>query len=568
MSPLSKKALQLIGIRLLVISTLALLFGLMQLLPEPRSPGTLSGGEIPVPFEIADGSVFFLNNPTYRYVATTFGAVFILSLLWLALHKPLSPFPRVHIHLQLLGDNLVITSLVSFFGGISSPFSILYLVIISTSAALLYRRGSLLVASESFILYSVTLILTYFNIVSIPHSPFYSPISQFSQLQNNIFTHFLAFYAIALLTTYLAEGVTRAEKALVRRLERYADLEIEHHDVIESIPSGVLTTDQNGIIASINQSGAQILRRDPEELTSVPITETGLVSAEKWQGIATQGESKVRDEAEVSVYELVIPIGFTVSPLLDTRGLQRGFLFIFQDLSKWRKMQRQLRIRDRMAAIGELSAGIAHEIGNPLAAISGSVQVLKNNPDISSQHHKLLQIVVKESLRLDRIIKGFLEYARPEVAEFSDFDVALALLENCELLRNSQELKEEHHLIVAIDPKSAILHGNSDGVVQVFWNLVRNALKAMPDGGTLTVAGTQEKGYYRFEIMDTGYGMTEEEQANVFHPFKSFFDDGFGIGMAVVYRVIEEHQAEIIVRSALGQGTEISINFPYSTKIS
>jgi two-component system sensor histidine kinase PilS (NtrC family) len=260
-------------------------------------------------------------------------------------------------------------------------------------------------------------------------------------------------------------------------------------------------------------------------------------------------------------------VGFTISLLTDAFGNHRGYIVIFQDLTRWRRMQEELRMKDRMVAVGELAAGLAHEIGNPLAAISGSVQMLAGRLDGDPAQRKLIEIMLKESHRLDRTIKGFLRFARPRERSSVSFDIARLLAENFELLRNSEEVSEPHRLEVELDPPSARLFADPDQVSQIFWNLARNALRAMPDGGTLRVVGQFSGGpssgeWYRLQVIDTGRGMTEEQRTNLFHPFQSFFDGGTGIGMAIVYRIVQDHGGRVRVDSRPGAGTAITVELP------
>ena len=225
-------------------------------------------------------------------------------------------------------------------------------------------------------------------------------------------------------------------------------------------------------------------------------------------------------------------------------------------------MQEELRLKDRMAAVGEMASGLAHEVGNPLAAISGSVQMLSSVFEEQSSQRKLLDIISKESARLDRTIKGFLQFARPKARSSVRFDIAAQLAENVELLVNSPEVSSRHQVELALDPPHAVLLADPDQISQIFWNLTRNALRAMENGGTLRIVGTVVDSAYHLQFIDSGRGMTEEERAKLFHPFRSFFDGGTGIGMAIVYRIVEEHDGRLWVESREGEGTTITVEFP------
>jgi two-component system sensor histidine kinase PilS (NtrC family) len=188
--------------------------------------------------------------------------------------------------------------------------------------------------------------------------------------------------------------------------------------------------------------------------------------------------------------------------------------------------------------------------------------MLSRTIDDASPQHRLVGILLKESQRLDRTIKNFLEYARPRRRKPVEFDVAHLLTENFELLENSPEVHEGHRLHLRVDPPSLRLEADPDGVSQIFWNLAKNALKAMPRGGDLTVTGRPTGKFYEIEIQDTGKGMSEEERANLFHPFKSFFDQGTGLGMAIVYRIVQDHEGDLAVDSRPGSRTRITVRLP------
>jgi two-component system sensor histidine kinase PilS (NtrC family) len=219
-------------------------------------------------------------------------------------------------------------------------------------------------------------------------------------------------------------------------------------------------------------------------------------------------------------------------------------------------------MKDRMAAIGELSAGLAHEIGNPLAAISGSVQLLSASVPPSTSAHRLLDIILNESRRLDRTIKGFLRFARPGDRSDVEFDIGEALRENIELLRNSDEVTGRHSIALELDPPSVRLIADRDQMVQIFWNLARNALRAMPEGGRLEVRGHIAADVYRIEFKDTGRGMSESERRTLFQPFKTSFGGGSGLGMAIVYQIVQEHGGELSVESAPERGTTVTVALP------
>ncbi|HEY4593321.1 MAG TPA: ATP-binding protein, partial [Thermoanaerobaculia bacterium] len=508
-----------------------------------------------------------------RYVMWLLGgATFGATLFYIAMLRVLRRFPKAQAYIQFVGDLLLITILVYFLGGATSPFSLLYLIVIAVASTLLRRRAGVIVASGAFLLYGGMIVALFYGWLH-PAIPTQEVVSGW-RLGYNLAVHGFGFYSVALLTYYLAHNVTRAERELEEKSEHLADLQVVHRDVIQSITSGLITTDLEGTVTSANLAGLEILGRDEDELVGNPIHNRGLFTAERWREAAAESEHTGRMRSEVEMTRgdgATRYVGFTISRLTDAFGNHRGYIVIFQDLTRWRRIQEELRMKDRMVAVGELAAGLAHEIGNPLAAISGSVQMLSSRVDGDPAQRKLIEILLKESHRLDRTIKGFLRFARPRERSSVSFDIGRLLTENFELLRNSEEVSDRHRLELDLDPPSARLFADPDQVSQIFWNLARNSLRAMPDGGTLRVTGRFSGGqsggpssgdWFQMQVIDTGRGMTEEQRTNLFHPFQSFFDGGTGIGMAIVYRIVQEHGGRVHVESAPGAGTSIIAELP------
>lgn len=589
MPNLSRQLRWYIAIRVVAIGSVLLPYILLQLLssstqqglevaaPTSASPGTEMGPPLPPAFpsgtapqpaapptSAAEPAEVVVASDALKpaVVYLLGGLTFAATLLYIALLRLLRGQPKVQAYIQFFGDLLLITALVYHLGGIASPFSMLYLIVIAVASALLRRRAGVIVASAAYVLYASLLLALFFGWLQHPTAGS-GTVNSF-RLTYNLAVHFVGFYAVALLTSYLAHNVTKVERELEEKREDLAALQVVHRDVIQSINSGLITTDLHGLITSLNQAGVAILDKTESALVGAPIQQSGLFTAEYWRELtAASGQTgRLRSEAELVREGTVHYIGFSISQLTDADGTLRGYIVIFQDLTRWRRLQEELRIKDRMAAVGELAAGLAHEIGNPLAAISGSVQMLAGAVNGDPAQRKLIEILLKESQRLDRTIKGFLRFARPRERSSVSFDIARLIAENFELLKNSQEVSERHQLEVSLDPPSFFLVADPDQVSQIFWNLARNSLRAMPEGGTLRVVGRLQADNYHLEVIDTGRGMSEEQRANLFHPFHSLFDGGTGIGMAIVYRIVQDHGGRLLVDSRPGGGTTITVELP------
>jgi two-component system sensor histidine kinase PilS (NtrC family) len=497
----------------------------------------------------------------YLYIAA--GVTYVLTLVYIALGFTVSS-RGVNLMIQIAGDLLVETLLVYFTGGLDSPFSFLYLVSIITASMLLYRRGGLLAASGAVILYGVLVDLLYYRVLPMPSQSL--PIDwSASRLYFNMAANFSGFYATALLTSYLSEQLQRTALELDANRQNLAELRALNQNVVESIPSGLITLSSFGTASFVNPAGCHILQMEPLTILGRHVTELGFFDFERWNEARQELAAGIVVRKEI---EDVTPdgaprnIGFAVSPLSTLEGKAAGYTLIFQDLTDMKKLEAELRLKDRMAAVGELSAGIAHEIRNPLAAIAGSVQVLKGSQSLTSQEQRLMSIVLKESERLNKSISDFLRFVRPQEKRAIEYDVAASLAETLDLLENSPELHEKHEIHREIAPPTFHLVGDPDQIRQVFWNLARNAVQAMPHGGQLTVRTTIDDGAYRITFSDNGRGMSAADLSRLFQPFRTNFPTGTGLGMAISYRIVQEHGGKIEVTSTEGTGSAITVSLP------
>jgi two-component system sensor histidine kinase PilS (NtrC family) len=498
-----------------------------------------------------------------NYLYTTAAITYGLTLVHIGVGYMASR--KINLIIQVAGDLVVETVLVYFTGGLDSPFSFLYLVSIITASMLLYRRGGLLSASGAVILYGVLGDLMYYGVVPLPEQSWFIPTPwTSSRLYLNMATNFAGFYATALLTSYLSEKLQKTSQELDANRQNLAELRALNQNVVESIPSGLITLSADGAATFINPAGCLILRRDAQTIVGRSIAELGFYEDGEWdqfRDTLTGGAVIRREKSDVAIGDELRTIGFAVTPLNTIEGAASGYTLIFQDLTDMKTLEAELRLKDRMAAVGELSAGIAHEIRNPLAAIAGSVQVLKKSAALNPQEQRLMSIILKESERLNKSIADFLRFVKPQEKRPAEFDIAASLAETLDLLRNSPEVTT-HTIEDEIVPPSYTIVGDSDQIRQVFWNIARNAVQAMPNGGTLRVATTAAADHYNIVFSDNGRGMTDADQRRLFQPFRTNFPSGTGLGMAISYRIVQEHGGRIEVTSHEGAGTSITVSLP------
>jgi two-component system sensor histidine kinase PilS (NtrC family) len=249
---------------------------------------------------------------------------------------------------------------------------------------------------------------------------------------------------------------------------------------------------------------------------------------------------------------------------LETPGGRAGFLFSFQDVTKIKKLERDASMQQRLAAVGEMAAGIAHEIRNPLASMSGSIQILRHELPLTAEQEQLMDIVLRESERLNNTIRSFLAYARPQRFAIARLDVRRALSDAALLLRNSADVGENHVIEVDVPPGELWYEADEGQIKQIVWNLATNGIRAMPDGGRLRLSAAADTatGGVTVAVQDEGIGIAPEDLDGLFQPFHGSFAKGSGLGLAIVHRIVTDYHGEIQVASKPGTGTTVSVRLP------
>jgi two-component system sensor histidine kinase PilS (NtrC family) len=258
-----------------------------------------------------------------------------------------------------------------------------------------------------------------------------------------------------------------------------------------------------------------------------------------------ENPGKFRKTLRVRVAALTVP----------ERGDQ-GYVYALDDLTEIRRLEREVRMQDRLAAVGRLAAAIAHEIRNPLTSIAGSVSMLSTVPEMGDEHRRLLDIVTRESQRLNAIITDFLAYSRTKQYHFEKVDL-IYLLEDTLTLMDHRMTAEKTGIELkrCFPARQACTLADGDKLKQVFWNLCENAVRAMKNGGTLTVSVEAIGEDWQVGFADTGAGMTPQQTEKIFEPFQSSFEGGTGLGLAIVYQIVQAHEGKVFARSNPGQGT-------------
>ncbi len=469
------------------------------------------------------------------------------------------------VRVQFLLDALLITWLVWQTGDLTSPYITLYIVLIGVASVFLNSRLTLLIAGFCVCLFTIlSFSVAYSLIDSFGATP------EFYRVVQIVSFHNVAFLIVGLLASKLSDRRTSGEK-LKETTKTLANLRVLHERIVESIHSGLITTDLDGKIYTFNHAAEEITKCKVGEMTGRSIYSIfGDVKMEIAASLEASENSEFLPRLEtdfITKNNLLVKIGYSASPLFSEDGEKTGIVITFQDLTEIRTMEDNIRRKDRLAAVGRVAAGLAHEIRNPLGAMRGAIQVLESQTAPDSSQAKLMDIILRESDRLNNIITNFLTYARPRVSNFSEIDVREAISDTIMLLKHSPDILDGHELEAEFPDIPVTIFADSTQLKQIFWNLARNAIQAMPDGGTLKIK-VQNPSSSRIRILfeDTGCGMSPEQVEQLFEPFSDSTTGGTGLGLSIVYQIVRDHNGTINVRSLENQGSTITIELPKEMK--
>jgi two-component system sensor histidine kinase PilS (NtrC family) len=453
---------------------------------------------------------------------------------------------RLQASLQVLTDLIMVSLVVHETGGWDSSFNFLYPLAIIVAGILLPRIWAYLVAALAFILYGTVLELNYYGVV---HS-YCTSHPELKALQGIIFINLFAFLAIAHLASQLVAKLRQARVQLKDASGALQDLQILHENIIQSVSSGLITTGLDGRITLVNSAAQKLLERTPEQLLGKPVTQLFLDPLPNGE---SQTHAEVRFDT-VTTFRKTVRV--RVAALSGPERGALGYVYALDDLTEIRRLEREVRMQDRLAAVGRLAAAIAHEIRNPLTSIAGSVSMLSGIPEMSDEHRHLLDIVTRESQRLNGIITDFLAYSRGKQYHFDKTDLVRLLEDTLTLMRHRMTAENTG---ITIESKCAVPEAwaiaDGDRIKQVFWNIAENAVRAMRNGGSLKVGIERHGDDWQVSFADTGTGMTTQQTEKIFEPFQSNFEGGTGLGLAVVYQIVQAHEGKVWARSKPGQGT-------------
>jgi two-component system sensor histidine kinase PilS (NtrC family) len=472
------------------------------------------------------------------------------------------PQARWHAPLQIACDLLLVTGVVYSTGMQDSYFVSLYLLAILMASVLFSRRGVFVVAGFGFVLLGGALELISYGVVPRTATSMPTLRALDSWLASNLF----AFFAVAYLGSLLAQTLRKKGVELEAKSEELKDLQTFNQDIIESMRGGLLTTDMEGRILVMNRAGAEItgsglgLHRG-EKIADVFPGFWPVERDEQGNPLAARKEIEYKTADGASRF-----LGLSISPLRTAQNQNMGFVYNFQDLTELKRLEREVVTTERMAALGRLSAAIAHEIRQPLTAMTGALKELARLAPLDEDDKKLVHIVSRESQRLNQIITDFLDYSRVKTYHFADIDVVPLFEETLLLLEHDASAVGKLRIVRQFKVRSLRARADRDALKQVFWNLCNNALRAMPAGGVLTVSIDADENWARIRIGDTGIGIHPAQATRIFEPFQSGFTGGTGLGLAIVYQILQAHRGRIRVEAPEGPGAEFIVEIPRAVR--
>lgn len=471
---------------------------------------------------------------------------------------------------QVLIDFLLETILIARTGGIESPFAVLYVISVTIASLVPRRRVGLLTASLCIILFGT---LTNVQLHGLVEGWGWLPQTGLSAAETlqAFGVYSLAFLVVGFLSGALADQLGQADLSLREKEQGLNRLRAFHENIVHSISSGVFTTDKGGRITSFNPAAQEATGYDFEQ-----------VLGRSWQDVFDCHPKQLEDHRTEDVTANIrldveckrsdgkrLILGMTLGPLHE-RGEQKGLVGVFKDLTQIRDLEEEMRRKQWLASLGEMSAGMAHEIRNPLGALAGAMQMLRQDLQADETSQRLMDIAIREATRLDAIITEFLQYARPPALSLAEYDLNKVLAETLDLVQH--EARGRRGISIRAVPCAETLYAqiDQDQVKQVFWNLAVNAFDAMPSGGELTItAGSRQVDVagHKADVVevafhDTGEGIPKKNLNKIFLPFFTTKQRGSGLGLAAVHRIVDLHGGWIKVESQEGQGTRFGVCLP------
>ena len=456
--------------------------------------------------------------------------------------------------LQILGDVAFAAALVYLTGGVDSIFTFLYLLAVVNGGVLLARRGAWFAAAAAFGAHIGLVLVMQLGWLAPPEGLAVARLG-WVDLYQVIFTYGAAFGLTAVIASYVADQLERAGARAEVAEESLSKLGVLHDAIVRSISSGILTTDDRNRVTFVNRAGEEILGKAGGELQGISLEEIFPALGQTSPGMQRLESNWQHPDGTQRI------LGFTISPLIDGEGGRLGASVVFQDLTPFRDLEARAARSERLATVGELSAGLAHELRNPLASMSGSIEILAASGARDEEDRRLLDIVLREADRLNVLVSDFLGFARPAAPQPAAVSLPALLGEVMHVFAADPRLGG-----MQLESEIADAHALIDGaqIKQVLWNLLLNAAQASAAGGSITLrcGPGRAAGTSFVSVEDQGSGIDPGTLSRIFDPFFTTKAQGTGLGLATVHRIVDAHRGQIEVESRPGAGTRFTLILP------
>jgi two-component system sensor histidine kinase PilS (NtrC family) len=476
--------------------------------------------------------------------------IFVLTILYILTLKLLTKrFHKIHAYFQSITDVFIITFFIFITGGIESWFTFLLPINVIGSGIILGKHAGFITAALSSIIYGVAIEMQFYGMIPI----YFDNSLKFHDFFYNIFANILSLFLITFLSRYLIVKQENTLKKLQEKETDFLDLFSLHSEILQNIKSGLIYTKISGTIILVNLAAEQILELSDDLILGKNLDKIFLFI--KYPITIGNYKTTLEFENRQKVIDL------NISEHIDQDHILKGYIIVIQDITIISEMELQIKKKERLAAIGELSANIAHEIRNPLAALKSSIEMLKEGKTSGLNAVRLMDIAISEMDRLNKIITNFLTYSSPGAMNFTEFSLINILNDTLDMIEPTSSTNNIIKIVRNFN-QDIIIKGDMDRLIQVFWNLSLNAQQSISSGGQLEVSVQKAGGYVKISFKDTGIGILESDLEKIFYPFYTTKPKGTGLGLAMVYRTIEDHAGSISVKSIVGKGTTFVVTLP------
>ena len=517
--------------------------------------------------------VFWMNYPRFMHLQFILYCICTLAFTFLLAADKLGRFRSAALFvvgLQFLFEILIESSIIYSTGNVNSPFSAIFILTI-VSAALIYRlMGTMIIASCVSLVYAfiIWLGISSAGVPELSMRALKTIYSSGDRVFYSIFLHILIFYLVAFISGYLAERIKQRDQELEDTSLALKKAKLETDDILRHLNSGLLTVDARGNIIFFNRAAERILGYREDDVKGMNCREVFAGRMPELSKYLMNGVNRhiAHPRAELEFLDVEgckTPLGLATSILTDGEGM-RGIIAIFSDLTEAKELEAKVRTADRLAAIGELSASIAHEIRNPLAAISGSVEVLGNDLQLSGQNEQLMRLIIKESDRLTNILNEFLSYARVDRPAYNKVELLHLISETLNILYHHKSFTSDIKVEIQADDSFVYVVGDEGLIKQLLINLAVNACEAFagnPGCLRFRIVVHGAKGTVDLCVEDDGPGISPAEMGSIYQPFFSTKKEGTGLGLAIVHRICSALKLDIVVDSQVGEGTSFLVEF-------